>query len=173
MWHFWKCVALGQKCVALSVLSGQPIFISFYKMGGPISMRFSVSCSLQWLELGRSPARFNLTFLNASKVCRTLLRHRTQSVSHHVKSVSQIATRHRLFRTLVEPSIERVKKFRLLGKRIPLTLSPLINQLVFVVCCLVNFQDPLVNWLRSSNLIIVRNSVYGTRQWSRIGRVKH
>ena len=40
------CIAVGQKCVALSVSSGRPIFINFYKMGGPILMRFSISCSL-------------------------------------------------------------------------------------------------------------------------------
>jgi len=45
----------------------------------------------------------------------------------------------------VERAIERVKKFRLLGKRIPLSLSSVINQLVFVACCLVNFQNPLVS----------------------------
>jgi DDE superfamily endonuclease len=44
----------------------------------------------------------------------------------------------------VERAIERVKKFCLLGKRSPLSLSPVINQIVLVACCLVNFQDPLV-----------------------------
>jgi hypothetical protein len=45
----------------------------------------------------------------------------------------------------VERAIERVKKFRLLGKRIPMSLSPFINQIDFVACCLVNFENPLVN----------------------------
>ena len=44
----------------------------------------------------------------------------------------------------VERVIERVKKFKLLGGNIPLSLSPLADQLVFVACCLVNFQEPLV-----------------------------
>lgn len=44
----------------------------------------------------------------------------------------------------VERAIERVKKFRLLSKTLPLSLSSVANQLVFVACCLVNFQDPLV-----------------------------
>ena len=44
----------------------------------------------------------------------------------------------------VERSIERIKKFRLLQKIIPLSLQPVITQVVFVVGCLVNFQEPLV-----------------------------
>jgi hypothetical protein len=44
----------------------------------------------------------------------------------------------------VERVIERVKKFKLLSGNIPLSLSPLMDQLVFVACCLVNFQEPLV-----------------------------
>ena len=44
----------------------------------------------------------------------------------------------------VERANERVKKFRLLSGTLPLSLSPYINQLVFVTCCLVNFQDLLV-----------------------------
>ena len=44
----------------------------------------------------------------------------------------------------VERANERVKKFRLLSGTLPLSLSPYINQLVFVACCLVNFQDVLV-----------------------------
>ena len=38
---------------------------------------------------------------------------------------------------------ERVKKFRLLGKAIPLTLVPIASQLVYAAACLVNFQDYL------------------------------
>ena len=37
----------------------------------------------------------------------------------------------------------RVKDFRLLDGKIPQTLLPLLSQIVFVVCCLVNFQEPL------------------------------
>ncbi|XP_063406670.1 uncharacterized protein LOC143049696 [Mytilus galloprovincialis] len=44
----------------------------------------------------------------------------------------------------VERVIERVKKFKLLSGNIPLSLSPIANQLVFVASSLVNFQEPLV-----------------------------
>jgi len=44
----------------------------------------------------------------------------------------------------VERTIERIKKIELLSGNIPLSLSPMTNQLVFVACCLVNFQEPLV-----------------------------
>ena len=38
---------------------------------------------------------------------------------------------------------ERIKNFELLSKKIPQTLIPMISQIIFVVCCLVNFQEPL------------------------------
>ncbi|KAK2153699.1 hypothetical protein NP493_2271g00004 [Ridgeia piscesae] len=44
----------------------------------------------------------------------------------------------------VERAIERIKKFRLLKRVIPLSLQPVFSQMVFVAGCLVNFQDPLV-----------------------------
>ena len=44
----------------------------------------------------------------------------------------------------VEQAIERVKKFLMLQKTIPLSLTPVINQMVFVARCLVNFQEPIV-----------------------------
>ena len=44
----------------------------------------------------------------------------------------------------VERAIERIKKYRLLQKRIPLALESVVSQIVFVTCCLVNFQEPLV-----------------------------
>lgn len=44
----------------------------------------------------------------------------------------------------VERCIERIKKFRLLQKIIPLSLQPVFSQMVFVAGCLVNFQEPLV-----------------------------
>ena len=43
----------------------------------------------------------------------------------------------------VERFNERLKKFRLLDKTIPLTLVPIASQLVYVAACLVNFQDYL------------------------------
>ncbi|XP_053402271.1 uncharacterized protein LOC128557834 [Mercenaria mercenaria] len=44
----------------------------------------------------------------------------------------------------VEMAIERMKKFKLLQKTIQLYLEPLMSQIVFIVGCLVNFQEPLV-----------------------------
>ena len=44
----------------------------------------------------------------------------------------------------VERFIERLKKFRLFQKTIPLSLKPVFSQMVFVGCCLVNFQVPTV-----------------------------
>ena len=38
---------------------------------------------------------------------------------------------------------ERLKKFRLLDQNIPLNLAPVASQMVYVACCLVNFQDNL------------------------------
>ena len=46
-------------------------------------------------------------------------------------------------RICVERFNERLKKFRLLDQAIPLILSPIASQLVYVACCLVNFQDCL------------------------------
>ena len=43
----------------------------------------------------------------------------------------------------VERFNERLKKFRLLDRIIPLSLSPIASQLVYVGCCLVNFQELL------------------------------
>lgn len=44
----------------------------------------------------------------------------------------------------VERAIERMKKFRILQKTIPLNIQPVFSQMVFLIGCLVNFQDPLV-----------------------------
>jgi len=44
----------------------------------------------------------------------------------------------------VERFIERIKKFQIISGIIPLSLSPLLSQIVFITCCLVNFQEPLV-----------------------------
>ena len=43
----------------------------------------------------------------------------------------------------VERFNERLKKFRLLSRTIPLKLSPIASQMVYVGCCLVNFQSSL------------------------------
>ena len=44
----------------------------------------------------------------------------------------------------VERSIERMKKFKILQRIVPQSLQPVFSQMVFVIACLVNFQDPLV-----------------------------
>ena len=43
----------------------------------------------------------------------------------------------------VERFNERLKQFKLLSRRIPLSLAPLATQLVVVAACLVNFQETL------------------------------
>ena len=43
----------------------------------------------------------------------------------------------------VERFNERVKQFKLVGRKIPLSLAPLATQMVVVTCCLVNFQTTL------------------------------
>ena len=43
----------------------------------------------------------------------------------------------------IERYNDRVKNFRLLGHIIPQSLLPLLSQIVFVTCCIVNFQEPL------------------------------
>ena len=43
----------------------------------------------------------------------------------------------------VERFNERLKQFRLIGKKIPLSLSPMATQMVIVGCALVNFQTTL------------------------------
>ena len=44
----------------------------------------------------------------------------------------------------VERFNERFKKYRLLQGIVSLKLAPLLSQIVFITCCLVNFQPPLV-----------------------------
>ena len=43
----------------------------------------------------------------------------------------------------VERFNERMKQFRLVGRKIPLTIAPLATQMVMVACGLVNFQGTL------------------------------
>ena len=43
----------------------------------------------------------------------------------------------------VEHRNERLKKFKLVGRIIPLSLNPVASQMVYVACCLVNFQSSL------------------------------
>jgi hypothetical protein len=44
----------------------------------------------------------------------------------------------------VERFNERLKKWRLLSGIVPIHVFPLLSQIVFISCCLVNFQEPLV-----------------------------
>ena len=46
-------------------------------------------------------------------------------------------------RTHVERFNERLKQFRLVSRKLPLSLAPLATQLVVVAACLVNFQGTL------------------------------
>ena len=43
----------------------------------------------------------------------------------------------------IERFNERLKKFMAIGRTIPLSLTPLASQMVYVAACLVNFQEPL------------------------------
>ena len=43
----------------------------------------------------------------------------------------------------VEHFNERLKKFKLVGRIIPLSLNPVASQMVYVACCLVDFQSSL------------------------------
>ena len=54
---------------------------------------------------------------------------------------SKILSRARIH---VERFNERMKNYRILSGVIPHYLRPLLSQIVFVVGCLVNFQEPLV-----------------------------
>jgi len=49
--------------MVLAVTAGQSL-VSFYKTGGPISMRFLVSCSLLWLEEVLKDSKHLLQLLN-------------------------------------------------------------------------------------------------------------
>lgn len=44
----------------------------------------------------------------------------------------------------VERAIERMKKFKIIGRRIPQNIKPMISQIVHVIGFLVNYQEPLV-----------------------------
>jgi hypothetical protein len=43
----------------------------------------------------------------------------------------------------VERFNERLKNFEILAKPVPIALFPLLSQIVFVLCCFVNFDEPL------------------------------
>ena len=44
----------------------------------------------------------------------------------------------------VERAIERMKKFKIIGKKVPLVFKPIVSQMVHVIGFLVNYQDPVV-----------------------------
>ena len=44
----------------------------------------------------------------------------------------------------VERAIERMKKFKIIGRTLPLCLKPVVSQIVHVITFLVNYQEPLV-----------------------------
>ena len=46
-------------------------------------------------------------------------------------------------RVHVERFNERIKKFRIISGIVPLSLTPLLSQIVFITCCLANFKEPL------------------------------
>ncbi|XP_015124174.1 uncharacterized protein LOC107046167 [Diachasma alloeum] len=47
-------------------------------------------------------------------------------------------------RIYIEHAVGRIKQFRILHRTLPLTLSGMISQIVFICACLVNFQKPIV-----------------------------
>lgn len=47
-------------------------------------------------------------------------------------------------RVHIERLNKRVKDFEIIQGIVPLTLVPILSQIVFVLCCIVNFQEPLV-----------------------------
>jgi hypothetical protein len=44
----------------------------------------------------------------------------------------------------VERVIQRLKQFKLLSQTVPVTLLPLMNEVVFVCCALTNLKDPIM-----------------------------
>ena len=43
----------------------------------------------------------------------------------------------------VERFNQRIKKFRIISGIVPLSLTPLLSQIVFITCCLANLKEPL------------------------------
>ena len=46
-------------------------------------------------------------------------------------------------RVHVERFNQRIKKFRIISGIVPMSLTPLLSQIVFITCCLANFKEPL------------------------------
>ena len=45
----------------------------------------------------------------------------------------------------IERFNERIKNFKIISGVVPMSVVPLLSQIIFILCCLVNFQEPLVN----------------------------
>ena len=52
---------------------------------------------------------------------------------------------------------ERLKRFKLIGRKIPLSLAPLATQMVVVAACLVNFQAVLCKEIVSPQVVWTRD----------------
>ena len=55
----------------------------------------------------------------------------------------------------VERFNERLKKFKLVGRIIPLSLNPVTSHMVYVACCLVNFQSSLCIYCLIENCVVL------------------
>ena len=65
-------------------------------------------------------------------------------VEEKLSAAEELETRHiAKARIHVERFNERLKQFKLVGRKIPLSLAPLATQMVVVASCLVNFQNTL------------------------------
>jgi hypothetical protein len=68
-----------------------------------------------------------------------------KKLSHEETVQTKIIARARIH---VERFNERLKNFEILAKPIPIALFPLLSQIVFVLCCFVNFDEPLNKYKR-------------------------
>ena len=62
-----------------------------------------------------------------------------QMPSHKVRKTKKVAH----LRIIVEQVIRRIKSFRILKHELPLSLLPLCDKIVTVICGLCNLQDPI------------------------------
>lgn len=51
----------------------------------------------------------------------------------------------------IERFNERIKNFKIISGVVPMSVVPLLSQIIFILCCLVNFQEPLVNLKKNSS----------------------
>ena len=73
-------------------------------------------------------------------VVRPPFKKSNQALSKEEVAMTKLIAKARIH---VERMNERIKNFKLLDSKIPQTLIPLISQIIFVVGCLCNFQEPL------------------------------